>query len=113
MTPRTSPSGTLIHSGFCPERIIRGGLCPALEKRRPPVLKFNSPQKRVTNIDDSFSRQSSLLTWVRTNEGSVHFSASRFRRVLATAIKRAAGIPLPETSPTRKKRRSSPKRKKS
>src|SRR5512135_211140 len=113
MTPKTNPSGTLKHSGRCPERLIRGGLCPALEKRRSPVLKFNKPQKRVTNIDDSFSRQSSLLTWLRTREGSVHFSASRSKRVFATAMKRAAGTPLPETSPTRKKRWSSPKRKKS
>ena len=61
-------------------------------------------QKKVTNIQDSLSRQISVFKRARISPGVPPLPAVARNRVLVTAIKSDAGTPLPETSPTAKHR---------
>ena len=60
--------------------------------------------KKVTNIQDSLSRQISAFKRARISPGVPPFPAVALNRVLVTAIKSDAGTPLPETSPMAKHR---------
>src|ERR1700754_1256081 len=60
-------------------------------------------KKKVTNIQDSLSRQISAFKRARISPG-VPLLAVALNRVLVTAIKSDAGTPLPETSATAKQR---------
>src|SRR5262249_36279 len=70
-------------------------------------------QKRVTNMQDSLSRQISVFKRARISPGVPPFPAVALKSVLVTAMKSDAGTPLPQTSPTAKHRGSLSMRKKS
>ena len=71
------------------------------------------PSQSVTNMAESLFSASSSFTCVRMLAGEKSFVARDLMSVLVTAMKRAAGTPLPDTSPTQKQKRSSSTRKKS
>ena len=73
-----------------------------------PVRRSRTPAKSVTNMHCALSRLSSSLTWVRMLPGD-RSSVDRDRiKVFVTAMNRAAGTPLSETSPMHRNNRSSP-----
>ncbi|OPZ83141.1 MAG: hypothetical protein BWY76_02421 [bacterium ADurb.Bin429] len=70
-------------------------------------------QKSVANMLESLSRASSLFNRASVVPGACSSRQSAFKNVRVTAMKSAAGTPLPETSPITTPRCSSSIMKKS
>src|SRR5262245_66524962 len=87
-------------------RLIRyGRLWPPLLYSTSPVRISKTAQKTVTNMHVSLSRHISRFNRDKILSGPLTLLAVVLKRVLVTAINRAAGIPLPETSPRSEERR--------
>lgn len=65
------------------------------------------PLKAVTNISWALSRESSAFTRAMISPVDRAVSAVALNRVVVMAMNRAAGTPLPDTSPTTKNSRFS------
>ena len=68
----------------------------------------NIAHRNVTNIPDGLSAASSSFNRTSTAAGSAISRASKRARLIARTMNIEAGIPLPETSPTKITSRSGP-----
>ena len=65
-----------------------------------PLDRVSIPSHTVTNISSSFLSQRLSLTSLSISEGFPPSMARFFIMVIALTMKRAAGTPFPETSPS-------------
>ena len=85
----------------------KGRTCPALTNASRPVAMLRNPTKSVTNMPPSLFLQSSSFSTAAKSEGrggapvaAANCSADARSRLRARAMNSAAGMPLPDTSPT-------------
>src|SRR5712691_1472792 len=99
------PPECISRCGALPGWQATGGSCPALQKARWPVRASSTPASAVTKSDSGLSRLISAFAWLKISAGSrAPRRAMLLSRDFDSAMKRLAARPLPETSPTRKKR---------
>src|SRR3982074_2208383 len=78
---------------------ISGGLCPALQYVSPPSGP-STPYIRVTNLDSMPRRYSARFTRLIVSDGESLLVACAEKIPCIIALSRAAGGPLPATSPS-------------